>query len=67
MTIETKYNIDDVVYYLDGMDIKKSKVYEIKIEVDYTTTIKYHLECREGYIKEEYVFSSKEELISAIK
>lgn len=72
MTIQTKYNLEDIVYYLDNMRIHKGTIDQIELTVftsDYVIT-SYTLRFEDGMrktFKERELFLSKEELISAIK
>lgn len=74
MTIETKYDIGDTVFYMDDNKVKSNKIDTITIERTTPKSIKgsvcsnYIRYCGVGkFIKEEEeVFATKEELLKSL-
>lgn len=73
MTIETKYNIGDEVFYLDENKVNKKKIEVIEFNLfkDGSGGLKYKLEGynKEGnwqYLKENELFPTKEELLASL-
>lgn len=76
MTIETKANIGDTIYFMEDNKVQSSKVYFIAIDVskkkdEWTKTecssvkISYTTEQR-TIIQEELAFTSKEDLLKSL-
>jgi hypothetical protein len=65
MKIETKYNIDDEVWYKGFKGISYDKISNIRIEVDCFGEIHIYYELWNDVIKEECkLFPTKEELLN---
>lgn len=67
MTIETKYNIGDVVWYGGFEEPFQDKITNIHIEIDVLKNIYIHYEFFDDTIKEEcQLFPTKEELLKSL-
>lgn len=67
MTIETKYNIDDEVWYKGFKDIFYDKISNIRIEVDCLGEIHIDYELWNDVTKNESeIFPTKEELLQSL-
>lgn len=67
MTIETKYNIDDEVWYKGFKDISYDKISNIRIEVDCLGEIHIDYELWNDVTKNESeIFPTKEELLKSL-
>lgn len=73
--ITTKYEIGDVVYFINGNALSKRSILRIEISgtirennEDNTSNVYYSFEADDEWsgINEEYVFSTKEELIEKL-
>lgn len=67
MTIKTKHNIGDMVWFLDGYRAQCCKITGVDVQV--LGTSKPHVQyrfCMFAPVKEEHVFKTKEELIKYI-
>jgi hypothetical protein len=67
MTIETKYNVDDEVWYKGTEEIVRDCIVNIKIEIDIlqNQTIIYEL-WDGGICNENELFPTKEELLKSL-
>lgn len=74
MTIETKYNVGDVVFYLFGSKSKQNAINSIKVNHEYSvgsgTQIRYRVEGNsenslkdQVWLHEHQLFATKEELL----
>jgi hypothetical protein len=75
MKIETKYNINDKVFFLDGEIVMSSDIIEIIITVDIQNIIEVQYSCFHKYkekpnyyfnLKESKVFKTKEQLLASL-
>lgn len=71
MKIETKFNIDDEVFFLSNNKLYKNKILSINIYVKCEKThIEYWMELSKEitrqYVKEEEVFATKEDLLKSL-
>lgn len=67
MTIKTKHNIGDMVWFLDGCRAQCCKVTGVDVQVlgNSKPYVQYRF-CVFAPVKEEHVFKTKEELIKYI-
>ena len=67
MTIETKYNIGDVVWYKGFKEIFHDRIYNIRIDVDSIGEIHIYYELWDDVTKDECkLFPTKEELLKSL-
>lgn len=67
MKIETKYNIDDEVWYTSLKGIGHDRISNIRIDIDCVGGIYIHYELWNDVIKEEdELFPTKEELLKSL-
>ncbi len=71
MKIETKFNLDDTVYYLYNGKITECKIQDIRIKINHNPDIQYNIEQVKILkqfrdVSEIYLFSSPEELSKAL-
>lgn len=69
MTIETKFNVGDEVYFLQNNRVKKGKIQHIilpVIESNAMPQIKYTLLAEPLYEFEHLLFKTKEELLQSL-
>ena len=67
MTIETKYNIGDKVWYKGTKEIFQDTICEIKVNIDCFGETSVHYQLWNDVLKEENdLFSTKEELIKSL-
>lgn len=67
MTIETKYNIGDEVWYKGFKEIFHDRISNIRIDVDCIGEIQIYYELWGSVTKDEYkLFPTKEELLKSL-
>ena len=70
MTIKTKFNTDDVIWFMNGNRAEESRVVSIKCGIDNHTNknvwIFYSPYFRDHWICESKCFATKEELLKSL-
>lgn len=67
MTIETKYKIDDEVWFKGYSEIFQDKICQIKVNIDCLGETHIYYELWGDVIKEEHqLFSTKQELLDSL-
>lgn len=65
MTISTKYDIGDMVWFMYNNKCQSKKVENIKIDV-YYMYIQYILDGNDIWLSEKHLYSTKEELLKSL-
>lgn len=65
MTISTKYNIGDTVWFMHDNKCVSKKVENIKIDVD-NMYIQYMFDGNDIWLSEKHLYSTKEELLKSL-
>ena len=66
MTIETKFNIGDYVWFMHKLEPISAKVTSFTIYVDKTIVIEYFFEKPFEFRREKYLFRTKQELLDSL-
>ena len=66
MTIETKFNIGDEVWFMYKLEPIFAKVTSFTIYVDKTIVVEYFFEKYFEFKREKYLFRTKQELLDSL-
>lgn len=62
MIIETKFNLGDTVYFIDGTTIREKKIHQISVRVNEDQKLILYYESVGRDFREEVLFSTKQEV-----
>ena len=71
MTIETKFSVGDIAFFMEDNKVIESKIAEIRIEIDSNFYLHYHkilyrFKGNGSFVKEDKIFISKKDLIESL-